>query len=61
MNSLIGLLVLVLDIFAIIKIVQSPASFNEKILWVIFVLLFPLIGMVIWFIAGPGGRKLSKF
>jgi hypothetical protein len=61
MNSLIGLIVLALDIFAIFKIVQSSASFNEKILWIIFVLIFPLIGMAIWFIAGAGGKKLSKF
>jgi len=58
MYSVIGLLVLVLDIFAILKIIQSPASGTEKILWILCVLLFPVIGMIIWFFAGPGGKNI---
>lgn len=58
MYSIIGLLVLVLDIFAIIKIIQSSASGTEKILWILCVLLFPMIGMFIWFMAGPGEKRL---
>lgn len=58
MYSVIGLLVFALDIFAILKILQSPASGTEKILWILFVLLLPVVGMIIWFIAGPGGKKI---
>ena len=58
MYSIIGLLVLVLDIFAIVKIIQSSASGSEKILWILGVLVFPFVGMIIWFIAGPGGKKM---
>lgn len=58
MYSVIGLFVLALDIFAILKIIQSPASGTEKILWILCVLLFPIVGMIIWFIAGPGGKKI---
>ena len=58
MYSIIGLLVLVLDIFAILKIIQSSASGTEKILWILCVLVFPFVGMLIWFIAGPGGKKV---
>lgn len=58
MYSLIGLFVLVLDIFAIIKIIQSAASGTEKILWIICVLLFPVVGLVIWYFAGPGSKSL---
>jgi hypothetical protein len=58
MTSVIGLLILVLDIFAIVKIIQSSASGAEKILWILAVLIFPLVGMVVWFFAGPGGKKL---
>ena len=45
--------ILVLDILAIIKIVQSGASTGEKILWVILVLVLP-IGLVVWALLGPG-------
>ena len=58
MYSIIGLLILVLDIFAIIKIVQSSASGTEKILWILCVLIFPVVGMIIWFFAGPGGKRI---
>lgn len=58
MYSIIGLLILVLDIFAIIKIIQSSASGTEKILWILCVLIFPVIGMIIWFFAGPGGKRI---
>lgn len=58
MYSILGLLILVLDIFAIIKIIQSSASGTEKILWVLAVLFFPLIGLVVWFFVGPGGKKM---
>lgn len=58
MSSIIALLIVVLDIFAIIRILQSSASGAEKILWILGVLVFPLIGMAVWFFAGPGNKKL---
>ncbi|WP_020166461.1 MULTISPECIES: PLDc N-terminal domain-containing protein [Methylotenera] len=58
MSSIIGLLILVLDIFAIIKIIQSSASGTEKILWILGVLFFPVVGLIVWFFAGPGGKKI---
>lgn len=58
MYSVIGLLILILDIFAIIKIIQSSASGLEKILWILAVLIFPVVGMIVWFFAGPGGKRI---
>ncbi|MBM7333516.1 MAG: PLD nuclease N-terminal domain-containing protein [Alcanivorax sp.] len=55
MSKIISLIILVLDILAIIKIVQSGASTGEKILWVILVLVLPVIGLIIWALLGPGG------
>lgn len=54
MSKILGLIILVLDILAIIKIIQSGASTGEKILWVILVLVLPVIGLVIWALLGPG-------
>ena len=59
MDRLIGILILVLDIFAIIKIAQSGASGMEKILWILCVLLFPVLGLIIWYFVGPGGKRIS--
>ena len=58
MYSVIGVLILILDIFAVIKIIQSSATGTEKILWILCVLLFPVAGMIIWFFAGPGDKKI---
>lgn len=48
-----GLIVLALDIWAIISIVGSGASTGKKVLWVLLVLFLPLIGFIIWLLAGP--------
>ena len=58
MSSIISLLILALDIFAIIRILQSSASGAKKILWILGVLIFPLVGVVVWFFVGPGNKKL---
>jgi hypothetical protein len=57
MFSFFGGLVLVLDIFALVKLLRSGASANEKILWVLLIVLLPLVGMVLYFLIGPGRRK----
>jgi hypothetical protein len=57
MQSLIGLLILIADIYAIIKIAQSSATALAKALWIVGVLIFPVIGLIVWYLAGPGGRK----
>ena len=57
MESIIGLLILVLDIYAIVKIVGSGADTLNKVIWVLVVLLLPVIGLVAWFLLGPGGQK----
>lgn len=56
MEGLLGLLILIADIYAIIKIVQSSASGLKKLVWVLVVLVFPIVGLIIWYFMGPGGR-----
>lgn len=57
MRGIFGLLVLIADIYAIVKIVQSRAQPGPKIIWVLAVLVFPIIGVVVWFFAGPGAKR----
>jgi hypothetical protein len=51
-----GLIILILDIYAIVMILQSSAKGIEKLLWVLAVLVLPLIGLIIWYFAGPGKK-----
>ncbi len=53
-----GLIVLILDIWALVSILQSGASPGEKVLWIVLIVVLPLIGFIIWFLAGPGGRRV---
>jgi succinate dehydrogenase/fumarate reductase cytochrome b subunit len=52
-NGLVGLLILAGDIWAIINIVQSSASNERKLIWILVVLILPLLGLILWFFLGP--------
>ncbi|WP_137806743.1 PLDc N-terminal domain-containing protein [Pseudomonas sp. G(2018)] len=54
-NSLVGLIILALDIWAIINVLKSGVSTGMKIIWVLLILLLPVLGLIIWAIAGPRG------
>lgn len=52
-TGLLGLLHLIIAIWAILSILKSGASTAEKIVWALVVLMFPVVGLIIWFLAGP--------
>lgn len=52
-SGIIGLLILIADVYAILQIVQSGASNGKKVLWIVLVLLLPLLGLILWFLFGP--------
>ena len=52
-GGIFGILVLIADVWAILQIFQSNASTGSKALWIVLVLLLPLLGVIIWYFAGP--------
>ncbi|WP_232295642.1 PLD nuclease N-terminal domain-containing protein [Pseudorhodobacter aquimaris] len=52
-----GLIVLVLDIWALMAIAGSNASMGRKVLWALLVIFAPILGFIIWFFFGPRARK----
>jgi hypothetical protein len=54
-----GLIVLVLDIWAIVSIIGSNASTGKKVLWTLLVVVLPVLGFIIWLIAGPRAAPRS--
>jgi len=52
-GGIFGLLVLAADVWAILHIFQSSASTGRKALWIVLVLVLPLLGFIIWYLAGP--------
>lgn len=56
-QSIIGLAVLIADVWAIINIAQSSASNGKKALWIVLVLVLPVLGLILWFVLGPRGKS----
>ena len=52
-GGILGLILLIANVYAIVKTVQSSASTGAKVLWIVLILIFPLLGLIIWLIAGP--------
>ncbi|WKZ12110.1 MAG: PLDc N-terminal domain-containing protein [Gammaproteobacteria bacterium] len=55
-GGLFGLIILVLDIWAIVKTIESGATTGSKVLWVVVILLLPVLGLIFWFLFGPRRR-----
>ncbi|MEQ9607939.1 MAG: PLDc N-terminal domain-containing protein [Kiloniellaceae bacterium] len=58
-GGILGLIILALDIWAIVNIVGSGASTGAKVLWILLVLILPVVGLIIWLLAGPRGRRAA--
>ena len=56
-NGLWGLLVFAADIWAIVSILQSSASNEKKLIWIVAVVLLPVLGFVLWFFLRPRGGR----
>jgi hypothetical protein len=52
-GGLIGLIILVADLWAILNVFQSSATMLAKLVWILLILLLPVIGFIAWLIAGP--------
>ncbi len=58
-GSLLGVLILAGDIYAIISILQSGATNEKKALWIILVALLPVLGLILWFFLGPRNGRTN--
>jgi hypothetical protein len=58
MFSIVGLLILVLDIIALVSLLKSGADTATKILWLLVIVLLPFLGMILYFLMGPGRRRV---
>jgi heme/copper-type cytochrome/quinol oxidase subunit 2 len=53
-----GLLILVLDVIALVSLLKSSADSGTKILWALLIIFLPVLGMLLYFLMGPGRRKV---
>jgi len=52
------ILITVLDIIAVVSLLKSGADTGTKILWLLLIIFLPLVGMILYFLLGPGRRKV---
>jgi len=56
-GGIFGLIILLLDIWAIVSVVRSDAATGKKVLWVLLILILPVLGLILWAIMGPRGNR----
>ncbi|EAQ14312.1 MULTISPECIES: PLD nuclease N-terminal domain-containing protein [Maritimibacter] len=59
LSGLFGIILLALDIWALISIFSSGASTGSKVLWALLVIILPLLGFIIWLVAGPKSNRAA--
>lgn len=52
-SGFLGFIWLIATVWAIVRTVQSGASAGKKTLWIVFILVLPVIGVIAWFFLGP--------
>ncbi|MCP5370906.1 MAG: PLDc N-terminal domain-containing protein [Hyphomicrobiales bacterium] len=52
-TGLFSLLILIADVYAIVKTVGSSASTGSKVLWIVVILVLPILGVLLWLMFGP--------
>ena len=57
MNTLIGLVILVLDIWAIVDVAGSRRQPMYKLLWILAIVVLPLLGLLAYLVAGRAPRR----
>ena len=55
--GLIGLLILVLDIYVIYLVATGKGDPGMKLLWIVLVVVLPLLGPVLYLLLGRGNRS----
>ncbi|WDY56648.1 PLD nuclease N-terminal domain-containing protein [Pseudomonas sp. PSKL.D1] len=58
-NSVVGLALLALMIWAALQVIKSASAVAIKLVWILLIALFPVVGLIIWAIAGPRGNQRS--
>jgi len=53
LSGIFGIVILALDIWAILHVAGSSVSQGAKVGWILLIVILPLLGFLIWLVAGP--------
>jgi hypothetical protein len=53
MGYVFGIIIFVLDVWAVASVINTNTSMGTKILWIALIAILPVVGLIIWYFAGP--------
>lgn len=58
LSTILAILVLALDLLAIVQVWRTRIETGRKIIWSLVILLLPVVGLVMWFVAASHAGKV---
>ena len=52
-TGIFGFIILIADVWAMVNVGQSDVTTGKKVAWIVGILIFPVIGLLVWWLAGP--------
>lgn len=52
-SGLLGLIILIADIWAIVQVVKSKSDTLLKVVWIVVIVVLPVVGLIAWLLFGP--------
>ncbi|TBN40450.1 PLDc_N domain-containing protein [Paracoccus subflavus] len=53
MGYVFGIVIFVLDVWAIASVINANATMGTKILWIALIAILPVVGLILWYFMGP--------
>lgn len=53
MDYIFGIVIFLLDVWAIASIINTNEPMSKKLLWIAVVVILPVLGLIIWYFMGP--------
>ncbi|WP_372801726.1 PLD nuclease N-terminal domain-containing protein [Paracoccus seriniphilus] len=57
MEYIFGIIIFVLDVWAIATVINTNETTGTKLLWIVLIAVLPVLGLLIWYFAGPRGNR----
>ncbi|KAK3811910.1 MAG: hypothetical protein J3Q66DRAFT_348820 [Benniella sp.] len=60
-GSLLSLIILILDLIAVVQVLNSDRSVLSKLLWCLLIFFFPIFGILIYFLFADHERRRLRY
>ncbi len=57
LSVIVGLVAIALVIYALVDLFREPMDNGMRLIWVLVILFFPIIGSIVYLIAGSAARR----